>query len=292
MHFERCDPTTQSRATPKLASTIAKSVGTEVRHRRANDFTWTTKSSTTDVVTEIDTWCEEEVVRRISESRPDDGFLGEEGTSTVGTSGVRWVIDPVDGTTNLLYDLPGYGVSIAAQIDEVTVAGAVFDPIRDEMFSGAIGEGATLDGRAIRASDKSDLATALVGTGFSYLADGRTEQAEQLVTIISASARYPPDWWCRAGSLFGRMRSTRCLLRARTFTMGFGRRRADCARSGGTCGRRSTHDCGRTGNRRGFRCDARERRCLTARRFPPSVTPVSVRKEWCRGDQNPYRRRR
>ena len=169
----------------QLASTIAKSVGTEVGHRRTNDFTWTTKSSATDVVTEIDTWCEEEVVRRISESRPDDGFLGEEGTSTVGTSGVRWVIDPVDGTTNLLYDLPGYGVSIAAQIDEVTVAGAVFDPIRDELFSGAIGEGATLDGGAIRASDKSDLATALVGTGFSYLADGRREQAEQLVSIIS-----------------------------------------------------------------------------------------------------------
>ena len=83
-------------------------------------------------MTEIDTWAEDEVVSRIESIRPGDGFLGEEGTNRPSQTGITWVIDPIDGTTNLLYDLPGYSVSIAAAIDGASHAGAVFDPIRDE----------------------------------------------------------------------------------------------------------------------------------------------------------------
>ena len=100
----------------EIAATIAADVGREAGERRRNGFSWTTKSSRTDVVTEIDTWAEEQVVARIEAIRPDDGFLGEEGTNRESTTGITWVIDPIDGTTNLLYDLPGYSVSIAASM--------------------------------------------------------------------------------------------------------------------------------------------------------------------------------
>lgn len=168
----------------ELAGNVAREVGREVLRRRQGSFSWETKSSPTDVVTEIDIWAEREVVAKIAALRPDDGFLGEEGTSRPGTTGLIWVIDPVDGTTNLFYDLPGYGVSIAASIDEEVVAGAVFDPIRDELFTSAKGRGATRNGDAISVSSKTDLSTSLIGTGFSYYAEERIGQVESLVKII------------------------------------------------------------------------------------------------------------
>lgn len=167
-----------------MAEAVAATVGREVAIRRKGEFVWTTKSSNSDVVTEIDTWSEETVVAMLSERRPDDGFLGEEGTSHQGTSGITWVIDPVDGTTNLLYDLQGYSVSIAARTNDEVVAGAVFDPVRDELFSAGLGQGASLDGAPISVAPITDLSVALVGTGFSYLADKRREQAESLMTLL------------------------------------------------------------------------------------------------------------
>lgn len=167
-----------------IAADIARAVGTEVAERRAAGFSWETKSSSADVVTEIDTWAEDEVVRRIEALRPDDGFIGEEGTSRAGSTGIVWVIDPVDGTTNLLYDIPGYNVSIGVELDGQTVAGAVHDPVRDELFSAALGGGATKDGEPISPSSKTDLETALVVTGFSYLTERRAEQAAALVHVL------------------------------------------------------------------------------------------------------------
>jgi myo-inositol-1(or 4)-monophosphatase len=167
-----------------LAELVSATVGREVANRREGEFRWTTKSSTSDVVTEIDTWSEEAVVEMLSERRPDDGFLGEEGTSRPGSSGITWVIDPVDGTTNLLYNLQGYSVSIAARTEDEVLAGAVFDPVRDEHFSAALGQGALLDGVPISVSPIVDLSVALVGTGFSYLADQRRTQAESLMMLI------------------------------------------------------------------------------------------------------------
>lgn len=167
-----------------LAASVAEIVGREVGLRRVRIGSVTTKSASGDVVTDIDTWSEEAVVQRISAVRPDDGFLGEEGTSTAGRTGIRWVIDPVDGTTNLLYDLPGYSVSIAAEVAGTAVAGAVYDPIRDELFAAATGEGATRNRIPIGVTDKTDLSTSLIGTGFSYLPENRVRQAQQLCTII------------------------------------------------------------------------------------------------------------
>lgn len=169
-----------------IAATIAESVGREVNDRRSAGFEWSTKSSTTDVVTEIDTWAEDEIVRLITEARPNDGFLGEEGTSNPGTTGVVWVIDPIDGTTNLLYDLPGYSVSIAAQVEGTTAAGAVFDPVRLELFAACAGGGATRDGQPISVSTATELSTALIATGFSYQATMRRDQATVLETLLPA----------------------------------------------------------------------------------------------------------
>jgi myo-inositol-1(or 4)-monophosphatase len=167
-----------------IAGRTAQAVGEEIIQRRSAGFEWSTKSSSSDIVTEIDTWAEDEIVRRITDLRPDDGFLGEEGTSRPGITGVSWVIDPVDGTTNLLYDIPGYSVSIGVQVDGVTVAGAVFDPVRSELFTAATGDGATRNDEPIRVSGATDLSTALIGTGFSYQAETRRAQGAILEKVL------------------------------------------------------------------------------------------------------------
>jgi myo-inositol-1(or 4)-monophosphatase len=143
-----------------------------------------TKSTGTDMVTEMDRAAEAHIVQRLLTARPDDGVLGEEGTDRAGTSGVRWVVDPLDGTTNYLYGLPGFNVSIGAEVDGEAVAGAVFDVIRGELFSATLGGGATRDGAPIRHSAADDLALALVATGFSYDSERRRRQAQVLVEVL------------------------------------------------------------------------------------------------------------
>ncbi len=169
-----------------LAENVARQVGEQVVARRSAGFTWETKSSTADVVTEIDTWAEQAVVDLLSVARPNDGLLGEEGTSTTGSTGVLWTIDPIDGTTNLLYDIPGYSVSIGASLDGVPVVGAVFDPVRSELFSAAVGDGATRNGQPISPSSSTDLSTSLLGTGFSYESGMRAHQGSTMKTILPA----------------------------------------------------------------------------------------------------------
>ncbi len=143
-----------------------------------------TKSSATDMVTEMDEWSEATIVETIAALRPGDGFLGEEGASRPSETGVVWVIDPIDGTTNFLYDIPGFSISIAARIDGIDMVGAVHDPIRDERFRAVRGGGATRNDVPIHASTKVDLATALIATGFSYEADRRRAQAEALTILL------------------------------------------------------------------------------------------------------------
>lgn len=143
-----------------------------------------TKSSLTDMVTEMDRASEALIVEGLLGPRPDDGMLGEEGTSIEGSSGVRWVVDPLDGTTNYLYELPGFNVSIAADLDGQTVAGAVYDVVRAELFSAALGHGATRDGVVICPSGADSLPSALIATGFSYDAESRRKQAEVLVEVL------------------------------------------------------------------------------------------------------------
>ena len=143
-----------------------------------------TKSSATDMVSEMDRAAEVAIEELLLGARPDDGMLGEEGTDRAGTSGVRWIVDPLDGTTNYLYGLPGFAVSIAAEVDGEVRAGVVYDVVRDELFAATKGGGATRDGRPIRCSDAADLPTALLATGFAYDSERRRAQAEVVVQVI------------------------------------------------------------------------------------------------------------
>ncbi len=152
--------------------------------RRRGGFTVDTKSSTTDMVTELDRSTERDLVSTIRAARPDDAVVGEEGTDHAGASGITWLIDPIDGTTNFLYDLPGWSISVAAADAHGVVAGVVHDPVRGERFRAVRGGGATRDGLPIRVSEVTDLSVALVATGFGYDRERRPRQAEVLTRVI------------------------------------------------------------------------------------------------------------
>ena len=143
-----------------------------------------TKSSRTDMVTAVDRASEALIVDTLAKERPDDGVLGEEGSSREGTSGVRWVIDPLDGTTNYLYGFPLFAVSIAVEVDAVVEAGVVAHPSFGELFTARRGGGARCNRQPIAVSGKDDLATALIGTGFGYDADRRRQQARWLEHVL------------------------------------------------------------------------------------------------------------
>ena len=143
-----------------------------------------TKTTGTDMVTEMDEASERLIVEGLAAARPDDGMLGEEGTDRAGTSGVRWIVDPLDGTTNYLYAHAGFAVSIGVQVDGVTVAGVVHDPLHGEVFTALLGGGARRNDEPISASSEDDLAHALVATGFSYEPARRAIQAGVLQQVI------------------------------------------------------------------------------------------------------------
>ena len=143
-----------------------------------------TKSTSTDMVTEMDRASEVLIVERLTAARPDDGIIGEEGATKGSRSGVRWVVDPLDGTTNYLYGLPGWNVSIGAEVDGEPVAGAVVVPSTGTTFAAALGHGATCDGRALRLGPPPPLAGALVGTGFAYDPDVRVRQARNVAALL------------------------------------------------------------------------------------------------------------
>ncbi|MEU6477771.1 inositol monophosphatase family protein [Streptomyces sp. NPDC047017] len=148
-----------------------------------------TKSSPIDVVTEMDIAAEKLITGLIADRRPEDGFLGEEGAATEGTSGIRWVIDPLDGTVNYLYGLPTWAVSIAAEQDGETVVGVVSAPMRGETFHAMRGRGAWATGvwageRKLACRPAPPLDQALIATGFNYVAEVRTHQADVVRRLI------------------------------------------------------------------------------------------------------------
>ncbi len=138
------------------------------------------KSSRTDLVSDADRDAEALLVGMLRAERPDDGLLAEEGSTADGTTGVRWIVDPLDGTINYLWGIPHWSVSIAATDDVGDLVAAVFDPCRDEMFTASRGGGAWLGDARLRLTPSDDLAEALVGTGFAYVAEERMRQAETL----------------------------------------------------------------------------------------------------------------
>jgi len=168
-----------------LAARLAVAAGELVfEGRKAGLTSITTKSTDTDVVTEFDGASERLIVAGLRAERPDDALVGEEGTDSAGGSGIRWLIDPIDGTTNFQYDLPGYAVSIAALSQDGPLAGAVFIPSSHELFTAIAGGGALLDGNPIRCSTTPSLQHALVATGFSYQTERRRHQARRIAEVI------------------------------------------------------------------------------------------------------------
>lgn len=148
-----------------------------------------TKSTPTDPVTVADTETEELIRAELRARRPDDAVLGEEeGGSVVVPSGVRWVVDPIDGTVNFLYGVPAYAVSVAAQVDGISVAGAVVDVARSITYSAAAGKGAWMrdgtDRIALSCNPIDELDLALVATGFAYDAARRQAQGAVVAQML------------------------------------------------------------------------------------------------------------
>jgi len=142
------------------------------------------KSSRTDMVSDADRDAEWLIRELLSKERPDDGLLGEEGSDAAGSSGRRWVVDPLDGTTNYLYRFPAWVVSVALEDGDGSLVGVVHDPLRGETFTAIRGAGAHRDGEPIAVSGALRLDEALVGTGFAYDANRRAEQAELVVEVL------------------------------------------------------------------------------------------------------------
>jgi myo-inositol-1(or 4)-monophosphatase len=142
------------------------------------------KSSATDLVSEADEKAEAAIVATIRKKRPDDAIVAEEGSGVQGTSGVSWFVDPLDGTINYLYGIPHWCVSICCADGSGALAAVVFDPLRDELFSSARGDGARLGVERLRVSDKQDLASALVATGFGYDAAQRVTQGRIIANVL------------------------------------------------------------------------------------------------------------
>jgi myo-inositol-1(or 4)-monophosphatase len=143
------------------------------------------KSTPTDLVSDADLQAERLIREGIAHARPDDALLGEEGDDRPGSSGLRWVVDPLDGTVNFIFAIPHWAVSVAVQDEHGTLAGAVFDPLRSELFTATRAGDAALGGEPIRASRCADLATAMIATGFNYDARVRAAQAKVLDGLIS-----------------------------------------------------------------------------------------------------------
>jgi len=143
-----------------------------------------TKSSPVDVVTEMDLASEKLVAELLAARRPEDGLLAEEGSGSEGSSGVRWVVDPLDGTVNYLYGRPDWAVSVAAELHGRTVVGVVEVPARGETVHAVLGRGAYVNGRRAHCRPSPPMAEALIGTGFGYLRERRVRQAAVVREMI------------------------------------------------------------------------------------------------------------
>jgi myo-inositol-1(or 4)-monophosphatase len=161
--------TTSPTSLLEIARSVALEAGALAKKRRSEGVeVAASKSSREDIVTFADRETESLIRSRLAELRPGDGFFGEESTAEAGTTGLTWVVDPIDGTVNFLYGIPHY----------------VTNPATGETFTAARGGGAFLDGRAIAVAPEVDLSQALVGTGFAYLAERRSEQAAVLGGLL------------------------------------------------------------------------------------------------------------
>jgi myo-inositol-1(or 4)-monophosphatase len=171
----RFDP----RSLAEVAVAVAREAGELVQTTRAAAVASVdTKSSITDVVTAADRASERLVRERLAALRPGEPVIGEEEGGSAAVEGLTWVVDPIDGTVNYLYGIPHYAVSIAAQVDGASVAGAVFEPASGRVWTAARDSGAWLDGRRLAVSTASSLDVSLLGYGFAYRPERRQRQAD------------------------------------------------------------------------------------------------------------------
>ncbi|MFI0796522.1 inositol monophosphatase family protein [Micromonospora rubida] len=183
---------TSSALTPqellKIAIDVARDAAdTAYRMRAEGVFVAATKTTVTDVVTAADRAVERQVLDTLATLRPEDSVLGEEyGGDAAGEagSGVRWILDPIDGTVNYLYGLPYCAVSLAAEVDGEVVAGVVRNLFTGEEWTATVGGGAWRAGERLRCSTETDLGQALVATGFGYAPGRRAHQARVLAELI------------------------------------------------------------------------------------------------------------
>jgi myo-inositol-1(or 4)-monophosphatase len=155
------------------------------RARHGEELDVSSKSTPTDLVSEADLASQRAIRALLAERRPGDGFVGEEeGRREEGQSGLSWVVDPLDGTVNFLFGIPHWSVSVAVRDGEGVLAGAVYDPNRDELFTATREGSPTLNGQAILASARSDLPSAMVATGLAYDAGVREAQAKVLARLV------------------------------------------------------------------------------------------------------------
>ena len=174
-----------------IAMQLAREAGELIVAGRAGDVeVANTKSSSVDIVTAVDKASEELLFSRLEELRPGDGFLGEEGRTKESTTGITWVVDPIDGTVNFFYNIPHYAVSIAAVSGDPTPgswqveAGVIYNPVSKEMFSAARGGGSFLGDTKLQISSPPSLNQALLATGFSYSQAMRKEQARVMLELL------------------------------------------------------------------------------------------------------------
>jgi myo-inositol-1(or 4)-monophosphatase len=153
---------------------------------RARDVT--TKSAPNDFVSDVDRLAEATIVAMLAAARPHDAILAEEGSAREGSSGVRWVVDPLDGTMNYVYGYPAFCSSVAAEIDGETVVGVVCESLTGIVFWAVRGGGAWQDERRLAVHPQAVLAHALVGTGFSYEASQRARQGAAVAYLLGRVA--------------------------------------------------------------------------------------------------------
>ena len=170
-----------------LAGRAARAGGAELLARfRGPAAGVATKSSPTDLVSAADHAAEAAIVSLLRAERPRDGIVAEEGAEAEGDSGLRWLVDPLDGTTNYLWGIPQWCVSIAVNDASGGLAAVVHDPLRDETFRASRGRGAWLGTTRLGVRGETPLAEALVGTGFNYAREERARQAARLATLLPA----------------------------------------------------------------------------------------------------------
>jgi myo-inositol-1(or 4)-monophosphatase len=166
-----------------VAVECARTAGALLKERFGTERVLRTKSTSTDLVSAADLAAEAAIREILARRAPDDAIMGEEGDDTPGTSGRRWVVDPLDGTVNFLYGLPQWCVSVACE----GLAAAIYDPVLDELFTATADGPAHLNGVALRPEGPEDLGHALVATGFGYDAGRRALQAEVAARVLPAA---------------------------------------------------------------------------------------------------------